>query len=197
MPECFVSACSTDSFEDYVEYIWDFDGCTEVATHTATTDFSQSPGPDSCFIDSSAVDTASSNLATEVLADVNACTNSPCVFNVDTYPEYSAMVDACESARGALHLFSVVLTCTSPSLTFQFNDYPDCLTSQSQNPDCTASISESYMESLWDFEGCTASATHMAVVDYSVNGSGSFLAQKSGCGIILALIISLACATWM
>jgi hypothetical protein len=148
MPECFESAsqdatCTTDVFEDYIAIVWDFDECTEVATHTNTTDFSGS-STSSCLVDSSIVDTAGRILATEVLADANACTNSPCVFNVETYPEYSAMVDACESATGVFHVFSVVVTCVSRTL--QFNDYPDCFISESLDPDCTESFSETYME---------------------------------------------------
>jgi hypothetical protein len=172
MPECFESAsqdatCTTDVFEDYIAIVWDFDECTEVATHTNTTDFSGS-STSSCLVDSSIVDTARRILATEVLADANACTNSPCVFNVETYPEYSAMVDACESARGVFHVFSVVVTCVSRTL--QFNDYPDCFIRESLDPDCTESFPETYMEILWNNEGCTESATHTAMIDFHSPG---------------------------
>jgi hypothetical protein len=145
VPECFVSesensGCTTDLLEDYFEYLWDNENCTESATHTSTTDFSDTwpsgsapadppaSSPGSCEIESSQVDTARNNLGCELVPDANACSSNPCVIDVESYREFSAMLDACKSAGGSFHVFSVVLSCTSR--TVQFNDSPECLVSE-------------------------------------------------------------------
>jgi hypothetical protein len=207
LPLCLISedinsACTPDSGELALESILDVAGCTDLASHTGTTDFSASgptgsvptdppvstvtiptdapattgsvptdppaASPSSlsfCTVGSSTVDTARADLDTEVLADAGACTSSPCVIEVESNPEYNAMMDACESAQGAFYVFSVVLTCTAGTL--QINDYPDCLASESQDPDCTTDSLETNMASLWDNDGCTETATLISTTDFS------------------------------
>jgi hypothetical protein len=199
LPLCMISedlssVCSVEPDELALKSVLDIDGCTHVASHKRSTDFDGSgpsesihTGPSvhpvtatadpsarsfglSCFVGSSAVGRARVNLDNKVLAGTQACTSNACMYNVETYSEYHAMKNACESARGAFHLFSMVLVCASH--TFQFNDYPECLISESQDPECTTEFSELYMEALRHKDGCTESATHTAVIDfYGINGA--------------------------
>jgi hypothetical protein len=182
VPECFVSEsenseCTTDLLEDYFEDFWDNENCTESASHTSTTDFSGSgptgsapadppaSSPGSCQIESNEVDTARTDLDAQVVPDASACSSDPCVINVESYQEFSAMLDACKAAGGSFHVFSVVLKCSSR--TVQFNDYPECLVSEKMNSNCTINFSEAYMEMLWDNDNCTETANHTSTTDFS------------------------------
>jgi hypothetical protein len=122
----------------------------------------------SCTIESIAVETARRNLDDELLGDAGACTDR-CEYNVTSFPEYSTMMDACEEARGAFHLFSVVVTCNTS--TVLLDSYPDCLVSQSQNSECTPDYSESYLEHLRAQDNCTALSFHSGTSDFSSSNS--------------------------
>jgi hypothetical protein len=175
-PECLVSEkknsnCTIAFSEAYMEQLWDNENCTESATHTSTTEFSgpassdpPASSPGSCEIQSSLVDAARSDLDSQVVPDAQDCASNPCVIDVGRYPEFSAMLDACNAAAGSFHMFSVVVTCTAR--TVRLNDYPECLVSEKMNSNCTISFSEAYMEKLWDNENCTESANHTSTTDF-------------------------------
>jgi hypothetical protein len=114
------ATCSVDSAEAEIDSELDLDESVEVVSHTGTTDFSSSTpagpptsSPGSCTIVSTAVDTARNDLDGEVVPDAQNCTSNPCVIDVESYQEFSAILDACKAAGGSFHVFSVVLKCTS------------------------------------------------------------------------------------
>jgi hypothetical protein len=115
---------------------------------------------------SDAVNTARYNLDTELLGD-SECQTNPCVNEVESLQEYSEMKEACKEADGSFHVFSVALAC--PHITLQFNDYPDCFVSQTQNPECTRDYLEAYMDFLWDQDNgnCTTTSSETEVIDFS------------------------------
>jgi hypothetical protein len=147
--------------------------------------------------ESAGLSTARDNLLQELRADEATCV-APCYFDVRLTQGYAELLGACEEAGGVFYEGHVSITC---SVTSNVRYMPECFESA-----CSTDLFEDYIEQYWDFDGCTEIATHTGTTDFSgspgpdsptPSGSGSFLAQKSGCGIILALIISLACATWM
>jgi hypothetical protein len=122
--------------------------------------------PSSCVIPSDVLNTARYNLDTELLGD-SECQTNPCVIDVESLQEYSEMKEACKEADGSFHVFSVALACSN--ITLQFNDYPDCFVSQTQNPQCTRDYLEAYMDFLWDQDNgnCTTTSSETEVIDFS------------------------------
>jgi hypothetical protein len=169
LPACWKSpdvnsACTADAAEGVINSLLDIPACVEVVSHINTTDFSASIDH-SCRIESSAVVTARDDLDAELAPDVKACTSNPCVLNAESYQEFNALLDACELAGGSFHVFSVVLTCSN--VTYELSDYPECLVSEEKNSNCTDDFSETYIEALWDDDGCTENATHISKTDFS------------------------------
>jgi hypothetical protein len=170
LPMC--SSCTADSTKADFESSVDYENCTDVFSHTGTTDFSgsatedppaSSPSDSSppCLVMSSAVQTARGNLDDQVGSDVLDCSafKSDCVFDVSTKHGYAELMEACEAAKGVFHVIKLEIKCRNLSL--EFNNYPECLVSENQDSACTTAFLEESFETAWDVDGCNETATSL------------------------------------
>jgi hypothetical protein len=122
----------------------------------------------SCMITTSAVQAARDSLNPEIVTVANDCSTSLCEVDVETVQAFDDLMDACELARGAFHLQSVNVTCST--VTYKLIYVPECFVSESENSGCTTDLLEDYFEYYWDNENCAESAIHTSTTDFSSSG---------------------------
>jgi hypothetical protein len=172
------SACTANSTKADLESVNDIESCTDVYSHTGTTDFSGSVPTDppasspsdsspSCLVMSSAVQMARGDLDDQVGSDILDCVTFKldCGFDVSRKHGYTELMDACEAAKGVFHIIKLNMVC--PYLSLEFNNYPECLVSENQDSACTAAFLEDSFETAWDVDGCDEIATHTGTTNVS------------------------------
>jgi hypothetical protein len=123
------------------------------------------PEAGECSLSADGVYSANNDLIDEVASFLDDCLSPPCIIEVDTTQAYSDLMDACEEAKGAFHLYTVDVSCTE--YTFQYIKFPGCWVSEEINPVCDPDILGDVLElELFDSEGCTETATHTNTTDF-------------------------------
>jgi hypothetical protein len=123
------------------------------------------PEAGECSLSADAVYSANNDLIDEAASILDECLSPPCIIEVDTTQAYSDLIDACEEAKGAFHLYTVKVSCTE--YNFQYIKFPACWISQAVNQVCDPDLLGDVLElEVFDSEGCTVTATHTKTFDF-------------------------------
>jgi hypothetical protein len=117
-----------------------------------------------CVKTSTALGTPFVKLEKQVGAAHDKCGKASCNVNYASYSSFNKYKNACIAAKGALATYKATVNCGT--IVWVFTNFPVCMTSAKVNARCRPKALEDVVQSFFDLEECTETATNTGYTDY-------------------------------